>query len=62
MKVYVAERVYDYEGTIILGVFSTKEKANNVCNDDTMVVCGKVRDCGDDHQVTEHTLDEINHA
>ena len=34
MKVYVVERWYKYEGSTILGVFSTKEKAQKACDND----------------------------
>lgn len=34
MKVYVAERVYDGDGFFIIGVFSTKEKAQAECDAD----------------------------
>lgn len=32
MKVYIAKRIYDYEGFDIIGVFSTKEKAQEACD------------------------------
>ena len=61
MKVYVAERGYHYEGTTILGVFSTKEKADEVCTNDvyTSSPHGGRKSRGDFHQVTELVLDEL---
>ena len=34
MKVYIAERGFDYEGFTIIGVFTTKEKAQEACDND----------------------------
>jgi hypothetical protein len=51
MKIYTAERHYDYEGFTILGVFSTAEAAKAACEKD--------KDRGDDHEVNEYTLDEL---
>ena len=60
MKVYVAERGYDHEGTTILGVFSTKEKADEVCTNDVHSTSpnGERKSRGDFHQVTDFILDE----
>ena len=60
MKVYVAERVYNYEGTTILGVFSKKEKANEVCTNDVFPteLYGERKQRGDSHQVIEFEIDE----
>ena len=54
MKIYVAEREYDYEGFTIIGVFSTKEKAQEACDND------KDKDGikrGDSHNVEEFEID-----
>lgn len=34
MGVYIAERKYDYDGFEIIGVFSTREKAQEACDND----------------------------
>lgn len=57
VKVYVAEREYDYEGSIILGVFSTREKAQEICDNDKFDD-GSQR--GDFHDVKEFEIDAIN--
>ena len=48
MKLYVAERIYDYVGFAILGIFSTEEAAQKVCDED--------KD-GNGHNVEEFDLD-----
>lgn len=60
MKVYVAERGYDYEGTTILGVYSTKEKADEVCANDVFTnnLYGERKQIGDFYQVTEFEIDK----
>ena len=40
-KVYIAERCYDYEGFLILGIFLSNKKAQECCDKD--------KDNGDDH-------------
>lgn len=34
MKVYVAERVYDYEGFDIIGLFASRVEAQAACDND----------------------------
>lgn len=59
MKLYVAERHYDYEGFQILGVYSTKSLAESACDKDVRpagdYMGGQPR--GDGHSVEEFTLD-----
>jgi len=57
MKVYVAERHVDYEGFTIIGVFTTKELAENANTSDTWEN-GRLR--GDFHKVAEFELDYTN--
>lgn len=56
MKVYIAERHYDYEGFTIIGVFTTKKEAKKCCDYD----CG----CGDEHRVTDYEVEKkaVNEA
>jgi hypothetical protein len=62
MKVYVAEREYDYEGFTILGVFSTREAAQAVCDADIRPPgsyrAGEPK--GDGHAIEEFELDASN--
>ena len=58
MKVYVAERAYNYEGFTILGIFSTREAAQEVCDNDTFStpnLCNRLR--GDSYTIEEHEVD-----
>ena len=55
MKVYVAERHIDYEGFTILGVFSTKELAENANASDTWED-GRLR--GNFYEIEEYELKE----
>lgn len=60
MNAYVAERGYNHEGTTILGIFSTKELADEVCANDIFPndVFGNIRKHrGDFHQVTAFEID-----
>ena len=54
MKVYVAERGYDYEGFTILGIFSTREKAQEACDNDKWED-GRKR--GDSYDIEEFEID-----
>lgn len=54
MKLYTAERHYDYEGFVILGIFSARNVAEAACEDDRWPD-GDRR--GDSHEVNEFTLD-----
>ncbi len=54
MKVYIAEREYDYEGFTILGVFSTKEKAQAACDND---IREDGRKNGNSHEIEEFEID-----
>lgn len=57
MKLFTAQREYDYEGFQILGIFSTKEAANKCCSED---VDKKGKEKGDRHCVEEFLLNEID--
>lgn len=50
MKVFTAERYYDYEGFQLLGIFTTEEKAQEVIDGDKY---------GDGHNINEYTIDEL---
>lgn len=63
MKVYVAERHYDYEGFTIIGIFTTKEAAQACCDNDFIPVREsefpqQKRKRGDSYEVEEHELQE----
>jgi hypothetical protein len=51
MKVFVAMGGYDYEDSYVLGVYSTREKANQAIERD------KADNCMDWYDVTEWTID-----
>ena len=53
MKVYTAERYYQYEGFQIIGIYTTKEAAQKCCDED---VSESGRKNGDYHEVHEHEL------
>ena len=55
MKVYIAERNYDFEGFVIVGAFSTREKAEEACDNDKYED-GSQR--GDYHTVEEFEIDD----
>lgn len=55
MTVYVAQRGYDYEGFEIIGIFTTKEAAQECCDNDVHPSSG--RKCGDSYDVAPHELD-----
>lgn len=62
MKLYVATRHYEYEGFVILGIFSNRDVAQAICEKDVYPeddpieeLAGKTR--GDGHSVEEFTLD-----
>ena len=60
MKVYVAERGYDYEGTTILGIFSTPDQADEICTNDTFpndMFGNDRKQRGDFYQVNEFEID-----
>lgn len=57
MKVYVAEREYYYGGYTIIGIFSTKEKAQEACDNDKYE---DGRRCGDSHGIEEFDIDVFN--
>ena len=50
-----SERIYFHEGFSIIGIFSTREKAQLAC--DTDVTSGRMR--GDDHEIEEFYIDDI---
>lgn len=53
MKVYTAQREYDYEGFEIIGVFTTRAAAEACCYKD---VDHRGKQRGDRHTVEEHEL------
>lgn len=58
--VFVAERIYDYEGSIILGIFSSLEPAEEICkNDYTEYQFGK-RMNGDSHCVSQYKMNDTS--
>ena len=56
MKVFVAKREYDYEGFVIIGIFTTKESAEICCKNDFNI--NRTILLGDSHNVEEHELQE----
>jgi hypothetical protein len=59
MKVFVAQRNYDYEGFAIIGIFTTKEAAQACCDNDFSPRHKKeLRKMGDSYDVEEHELQE----
>ena len=50
MKVYIAERCFDYEGFTIIGVFKTRDAAQKACDNDRDKTGRKN---GDSHEVEE---------
>ena len=54
MKVFTAERHYDYEGFALIGIFSTREAAQAAIEADQ-----KKRKYGDGWEVNEFELDSI---
>ncbi|MCK5613505.1 hypothetical protein KAR91_67165 [Candidatus Pacearchaeota archaeon] len=57
MKVYVAERGYDYEGTAILGIFTSSETAWKTCDEDIHTFGnGRTEPKGDFYEVSEHII------
>ena len=48
MKIYIAERSFDYEGFTIIGVFNTQKAAQKACDNDRDK---KGRINGDSHDV-----------
>jgi hypothetical protein len=54
MKLYVAQRQYDYEGFDILGIFSNKDVAERTCEE---AKCNDGIMQGDKYYVTQFTLD-----
>lgn len=63
MNVYVAKREYDYEGFIIIGIFTTREAAQACCDNDFIPMREsefpreKIK-YGDSHDVEEYELKE----
>lgn len=55
MKVYVAEREYDHEGFVILGIYTTKEQAERACKNDFRPDQMKLR--GDSYSIEEFEID-----
>lgn len=55
MKVYTVQREYDYDFSMVIGVFSTKKAAEECCKKD---VDSKGRPRGDSYEVEEHDLQE----
>jgi len=55
MKLYTAQREYDYEGFDILGIFSTREAALECCAKD---ISPSGRVMGDRHEVEEFELNK----
>lgn len=63
MKVFVAQRHYDYEGFAIIGIFTTKEAAQACCDNDFLPrhkseFPQEQRKMGDSYDVEEHELQE----
>lgn len=54
MKVFVATCGYDYEDTYVLGVYSTKAKANQAIEHDK-----KEEGCADWYSIDEWEIDKI---
>ncbi len=64
MKLFVAKRNYDYEGFHILGVFSTKEAAQNVIENDFLITKSEFypnqrRMRGDSYDIEEIEVDKL---
>lgn len=63
MKVFVAQRHYDYEGFTIIGIFTTKEAAQACCDNDFSPVRKsefpqQKTKLGDSYDVEEHEVQE----
>lgn len=56
MKVYTVQREYEYESSMIIGVFTTREAAEKCCEDD------RKESNGDDCQIEEHELENGEHS
>jgi hypothetical protein len=62
VKLYVAERGYDYEGFTIIGIFSTREAAEAACENDRRPPTDRYSpgvSRGDSHSVEEFELDVL---